>query len=163
MSKIRVGFICGKDTDFVEDPGTGPKYSAVGDPSFLDDFPDRWRVDPVSHEYLKDCPPGTTGQAHQDVALAWYIHKTCKDIEVDIITPEDLSLERLASNDPNFTVGYNMVNRAENSGEARSPDARCKDVDPSEGAEGDEAKSPGFQIGCKGRQVEGPGAGFRHS
>jgi len=110
MAKIRVGFICGKDTDFVEDPGKGPKYSAVGDPSFLAGFPDKWRVDPVSHEYLMDCPPGTKGQAHQDVALAWYVGKKCKDIEVDIITPADLSLERLASNDLNFTMGYNMVN-----------------------------------------------------
>eukprot|EP00409_Alexandrium_fundyense_P004188 CAMPEP_0185902628 /NCGR_PEP_ID=MMETSP0196C-20130402/1843_1 /TAXON_ID=2932 /ORGANISM="Alexandrium fundyense, Strain CCMP1719" /LENGTH=31 /DNA_ID= /DNA_START= /DNA_END= /DNA_ORIENTATION= len=31
MAKIRVGFICGKDTDFVEDPGKGPKYVKIGD------------------------------------------------------------------------------------------------------------------------------------
>jgi len=125
-SKIRVGFICGKDTDFVEDPGTGPKYSAVGDPSFLNDFPDKWRVDPVSHEYVKDCPPGTKGQAHQDCALGWYIHKKFKDIEVDIITPEDISLERLHSNDLNFTLGYNYTSIAiEQTGQGEKPgDAR---------------------------------------
>jgi len=109
MPKIRVGWICGKDTDFVEHPGKGPLYSAVGDPSFLADLPDKWRVDPVSHEYLKDCPPGTKGQAHADVAIPWYIHKKYKDIEVDIITPEDISPQRLASNDLNFTMGYNLT------------------------------------------------------
>jgi len=112
MSKIRVGFICGKDTDFVEHPGQGPKYSNIGDPSFLKDMPDYWRVDPKSHEYLKDCPPGTKGQAHCDVALAWYIQKHNKNIEADIITPDQLTLERLEKNDVNFTMGYNMVNIA---------------------------------------------------
>uniref|UniRef100_A0A7S0ANV6 ATP-grasp domain-containing protein n=1 Tax=Pyrodinium bahamense TaxID=73915 RepID=A0A7S0ANV6_9DINO len=110
MPKIRVGFICGKDTDFVEHPGKGPLYSKIGDPSFLADMPDKWRVDPASHEYLMDCEPGTKGQAHCDVALAWYIGKKYKDIEVDIITPEVLSLKRLQSNDLNFTLGYNAVN-----------------------------------------------------
>jgi len=110
--KIRVGFVCGKDTDFVEDPGKGPKYSAIGDMSFLSDFPDKWRVDPKSHEYLQDCAPGTKGQAHVDIAIPWYIHRKYKDIEVDIITPDALSPQRLASNDLNFTVGFNMVNVA---------------------------------------------------
>mmetsp|Transcript_12153 Transcript_12153/g.13674 ORF Transcript_12153/g.13674 Transcript_12153/m.13674 type:complete len:415 (-) Transcript_12153:59-1303(-) len=110
MAKIRVGFICGKDTDFVEDPGKGPKYVKIGDASFLGDLPDKYRVDPVSHEYLMDCEPGTKGQAHCDVALAWYIHKRYKDIEVDIITPEELNIKRLHSNDLNFTMGYNAVN-----------------------------------------------------
>lgn len=110
MSKIRVGFICGKDTDFVEHPGKGPKYAKIGDPSFLDDFPNKWRVDPVSHEYLMDCEPGTKGQAHCDIALAWYIKKRYKDIDIDVITPEELSLERLKKNDLNFTMGYNGVN-----------------------------------------------------
>lgn len=110
MPKIRVGFICGKDTDFVEHPGKGPKYVDIGDASFLSDFPDKWRVDPVSHEYLMDCEPGTKGQAHCDTALAWWIQKHCKDIEVDVITPEELSLARLKSNHLNFTMGYNAVN-----------------------------------------------------
>lgn len=110
MPKIRVGFICGKDTDFVEHPGKGPKYANIGNLKFLDDFPDKWRVDPVSHEYLMDCEPGTKGQAHCDTALAWYIGKKYKDIEIDVITPEQLSLERLNKNDVNFTLGYNGVN-----------------------------------------------------
>lgn len=109
---IRVGFICGKDTDFVEHPGTGPKYSEIGNVAFLKDMPDKWRVDPGSHEYLMDCEPGTRGQAHVDVALAWYIKKNFSDIEVDIITPEDFSLQRLLSNDVNFIVGWNAVSIA---------------------------------------------------
>jgi hypothetical protein len=109
-SKIRVGLICGKDTDFVEHPGKGPKYSAIGDPSFLKDMPDKYRVDPKSHEYLMDCAPGTKGQAHCDVALAWYIQKHFDDIDVDIITPEEISVQRLHANDVNFTMGYNGVN-----------------------------------------------------
>jgi len=110
MSPIRVGFICGKDTDFVEHPGTGPEYTKVGNASFLSDLPDKFRVDPQSHEYLADCPPGTKGQAHCDVALAWYIKKHNPDIEVDIITPEEISLHRLKANHLNFTMGYNAVN-----------------------------------------------------
>jgi len=105
---IRVGFLVGKDTDVVEDD----KYTqtAGGDPSFLSDLPDDWRVDPESHEYLKDCEPGTKGFAHCDVALAWWIHKNCPDIKVDIIGPNDLSLKRLKSNDFNFSLGFNAVN-----------------------------------------------------
>jgi hypothetical protein len=110
MVVIRVGFICGKDTDFVEHPGKGPLYARIGDPAFLADLPDKWRVDPASHEYLMDCEPGTKGQAHCDVALAWFIKKKYKDIEVDIITPEELTIKRLNSNDINFTMGYNAVN-----------------------------------------------------
>jgi len=110
MAQIRVGFICGKDTDFVEHPGTGPQYAEIGDASFLADLPGKYRVDPESHEYLMDCPPGTKGQAHCDVALAWYIKKHNEDIEVDIITPEEITPKRLKSNDLNFTMGYNAVN-----------------------------------------------------
>jgi hypothetical protein len=110
MVVIRVGFICGKDTDFVEHPGKGPRYAGIGDASFLSDLPDKWRVDPNSKEYLMDCEPGTKGQAHCDVALAWYIKKNYQDIEVDIITPEELTVKRLHSNDLNFTMGYNAVN-----------------------------------------------------
>jgi len=97
----------GKDTDIVEDP----KYEAIpGDVSFLADMPDKYRVDPESHEYLMDCAPGTKGQAHTDVAIAWYIKKHYDNIEVDIITPEEITLKRLKSNTFNFTMGYNAVN-----------------------------------------------------
>eukprot|EP00438_Fugacium_kawagutii_P022501 Skav233631 [mRNA] locus=scaffold492:87998:97182:- [translate_table: standard] len=65
----------GKDTDLVEDA----KY--VGDASFLKDMPDKYRVDPESKEYLKDCEEGTKGFAHADVAIPWYMHKHHEDIE----------------------------------------------------------------------------------
>mmetsp|Transcript_89624 Transcript_89624/g.278927 ORF Transcript_89624/g.278927 Transcript_89624/m.278927 type:complete len:407 (+) Transcript_89624:80-1300(+) len=103
---IKVGFIVGKDTDLVEDA----KYTDMGgDVSFLADLPDDWRVDPESHNYLKDCETGTKGFAHCDVALAWWVHKHCPDIKVDIIDGPAISLERLRSNDVNFYVGYNAV------------------------------------------------------
>lgn len=103
---IKVGFLVGKDTDLVEDA----KYDKVGDASFLQDLPDKYRVDPESHEYLKNCEPGTKGQAHADVAIPWYISKHYPDIEVDIIFPEDITLERLRSNLVNFVVGYDVIN-----------------------------------------------------
>jgi len=101
---IRVGFLVGKDTDLVEDP----KY--VGDASFLADMPDKYRVDPDSKEYLKNCEAGTKGFAHADVAIPWYIHKHRKEIEVDIIFPEDITLKRLKSNTCNFVIGYDVIN-----------------------------------------------------
>eukprot|EP00929_Paragymnodinium_shiwhaense_P103251 TRINITY_DN665_c0_g1_i3.p1 TRINITY_DN665_c0_g1~~TRINITY_DN665_c0_g1_i3.p1 ORF type:complete len:450 (-),score=129.00 TRINITY_DN665_c0_g1_i3:540-1889(-) len=104
---IKIGFICGKDTDVVEDP----KFTAIGgDTSFLADLPDAWRVDPESKEYLKDCEPGTKGFAHCDVAIAWWVHKHCPDIQVEILGPEDLTLARLRANDINFSMGFNAVN-----------------------------------------------------
>lgn len=103
-TKIRVGFLVGKDTDVVEDP----KY--VGDASFLKDLPDKYRVDPESKEYLKNCEEGTKGFAHADVAIPWYIHKHYEDIEVDIILPEEITTKRLKSNMCNFIVGYDVIN-----------------------------------------------------
>jgi len=101
---IKVGFLIGKDTDLVEDA----KY--VGDASFLDDLPDKYRVDPESKEYLKNCEPGTKGFAHADVAIPWYIHKNFPDVEVDMIFPEDITLKRLRSNLVNFVIGYDVIN-----------------------------------------------------
>jgi len=53
---------------------------------------------------------GTKGAAHTDVAIAWYIKKNYENIEVDIITPEEITLKRLKANAFNFTMGYNAVN-----------------------------------------------------
>lgn len=102
--RIRIGFLVGKDTDLVEDK----KY--VGDSSFLNDMPDQYRVDPKSHEYLKNCKPGTKGEAHADVAIPWYIHKHYDDVEVDIIFPEDITVKRLKSNLVNYIAGYDVIN-----------------------------------------------------
>mmetsp|Transcript_4178 Transcript_4178/g.11651 ORF Transcript_4178/g.11651 Transcript_4178/m.11651 type:complete len:413 (-) Transcript_4178:73-1311(-) len=103
---IKVGFLVGKDTDLVEDE----KYYKIGDPSFLADMPDKYRVDPDSHEYLKDCAPGTKGQAHADTAIPWYIQKHYPEIEVDIIFPTEITLKRLKSNLVNFVIGYDVIN-----------------------------------------------------
>eukprot|EP00434_Breviolum_minutum_P008901 symbB.v1.2.007849.t1/scaffold448.1/size203282/1 len=103
---IRVGFLIGKDTDLVEDA----KY--VGDASFLSDMPDKYRVDPESKEYLKDCEEGTKGFAHADVAIPWYMHKHHEDIEVDMIFPDEISTQRLKSNVCNFVIGQTTVTRA---------------------------------------------------
>jgi len=100
---IKVGFLIGKDFDVVEDP----KY--VGDASFLEDLPDKYRVDPESKKYLKDCKVGTKGFAHADVAIPWYVHKHYDDIQVDLIFPEEVSLKRLRSNLCNFIVGWDLV------------------------------------------------------
>lgn len=104
MAPIRVGFLIGKDTDLVEDE----KY--VGDRAFLADLPDAYRVDPESKEYLKNCPEGTQGFAHADVAIPWYLKKHYPEIEVDMIFPEDISLKRLKANVVNYVIGYDVIN-----------------------------------------------------
>jgi len=101
---IRIGFLIGKDTDLVEDA----KY--VGDASFLADMPDKYRVDPESKEYVKNCEP-TKGFAHADVAIPWYIHKHFSDeVTVDMIFPEEINLKRLKSNLVNYVIGYDVIN-----------------------------------------------------
>jgi len=104
--------LVGKDTDLVEDP----KY--VGSLDFLKDMPDDYRVDAESKEYLKNCEPGTKGQAHADVAIPWFIKKNHPEVEVDIILPEDITLKRLKSNMVNYIIGYDVIN-AVFEGEAR--------------------------------------------
>ncbi|CAE7213657.1 unnamed protein product [Symbiodinium sp. CCMP2456] len=102
---IRIGFLIGKDTDLVEDP----KY--VGDASFMADMPDKYRVDPESKEYLKNCEAGVKGFAHADVAIPWYIHKKYGgDVKVDMIFPEEITLKRLKSNMCNYIIGYDVIN-----------------------------------------------------
>jgi len=102
---FRIGFIVGKDNDAVEDP----KY--VGSVDFLKDLPDKYRVDPVSKLYIKNCKKGTKGGiAHADVAIPWYIQKKYDDIEIDIIFDEEISTKRLQSNMCNYIVGYDVIN-----------------------------------------------------
>eukprot|EP00440_Ansanella_granifera_P013420 gb/GFBE01014584.1/.p1 GENE.gb/GFBE01014584.1/~~gb/GFBE01014584.1/.p1 ORF type:complete len:448 (+),score=189.82 gb/GFBE01014584.1/:1-1344(+) len=102
---IRIGFLIGKDTDLVEDE----KY--VGDASYMSDMPDKYRVDPESKEYVKNCAEGTKGFAHADVAIPWYIHKKFGDeIQVDMIFPEEITLRRLKSNLCNYVIGYDVIN-----------------------------------------------------
>eukprot|EP00440_Ansanella_granifera_P020563 gb/GFBE01022333.1/.p1 GENE.gb/GFBE01022333.1/~~gb/GFBE01022333.1/.p1 ORF type:complete len:430 (+),score=89.86 gb/GFBE01022333.1/:1-1290(+) len=102
--RLRIGFVVGKDNDLVEDP------CFVGDTSFLGDVPEMYRVDPCSNRYLKSGDSRTAGLMHVDVAIAWHIHKNNPDIEVDIIRPEDISLERLRMNKCNYVLGYDAIN-----------------------------------------------------
>lgn len=104
--RIRVGFLVGKDNDLVEDP----KY--VGDNSYLADLPSQFRVSPKSNAYLRVGDEPSKGLVHVDVAIAWHIQKHHLDLEVDIIRPEELSLERLRSNGCNYIVGYDAINAA---------------------------------------------------
>jgi hypothetical protein len=103
---VRVGFLVGKDTDLVE----SDKYKKVGDDSFLADLPNKYRVDPKTKDYIKNCKRGVKGLAHADVAIPWYIQKHYDDIEVDIIFPEDITMKRLKSNLVNYIVGYDVIN-----------------------------------------------------
>lgn len=73
-------------------------------------MPDKYRVDPESKEYLKDCEEGTKGFAHADVAIPWFMHKHHEDIEVDMIFPDEISTQRLKSNVCNFVIGYDVIN-----------------------------------------------------
>mmetsp|Transcript_80159 Transcript_80159/g.141439 ORF Transcript_80159/g.141439 Transcript_80159/m.141439 type:complete len:418 (+) Transcript_80159:85-1338(+) len=101
---MRVGFILGKEFDFVDTPGS------VVDTSFLDDLPSKYRE-------RSDKPrmtwPGMNvsnkDNVSVDVAIAWYIHKNYPDIEVDFVLPGDISLERLQSNLCNFITGYDIL------------------------------------------------------
>jgi hypothetical protein len=99
----RVGFIVGKEFDFVDTP------DSVVNTDFLKDLP----------QYLRERPaprftwPGMTANPQDhistDVAIAWYIHKHYPNIAVDFILPEDISRERLQSNLCNFITGYDVL------------------------------------------------------
>jgi len=104
--KIKIGFLVGKDTDLVEDK----KY--VGNASFLKDMPSKYRVDPKSHEYCNEAlvKAGVKGQAHTDCAIAWYIMKNYPDVEVSILTPEDITLKNMKANMVNYILGYDVIN-----------------------------------------------------
>eukprot|EP00933_Yihiella_yeosuensis_P005184 TRINITY_DN109659_c0_g1_i1.p1 TRINITY_DN109659_c0_g1~~TRINITY_DN109659_c0_g1_i1.p1 ORF type:complete len:472 (-),score=127.47 TRINITY_DN109659_c0_g1_i1:252-1667(-) len=105
--KVKIGFLIGKDTDLVE----CEEYSKIGNPDFLADMPNKFRVDPESKEYIKNCKASTKGEAHADVAIPWYIHKHFGDeIEVDMIFPEEITTKRLKSNLVNFVIGYDVIN-----------------------------------------------------
>lgn len=97
----RVGFVIGKDFDFVND-------SCV-DMAFLEDLPAELRARPAPRFLY----PGMTGTPSTfisaDTAIAWYIHKHYPDIKVDFILPKDISLERLQANLCNFMIGYDAL------------------------------------------------------
>jgi len=101
---MSVGFILGKEFDFVDAPGS------VVDTSFLDDLPAEYRK---RSEQPRMTWPGMTVDNKDfvsvDVAIAWYIKKHYPDIEVDFIFPQDIKLDRLKSNLCNFITGYDIL------------------------------------------------------
>lgn len=50
------------------------------------------------------------GNVHTDIALAYLIKTRFVGIEVDIITPKEISNQRLKKNDINFVIGYDIIN-----------------------------------------------------
>tara|TARA_Y100000389_G_C17423018_1_gene497857 strand:- start:363 stop:1403 length:1041 start_codon:yes stop_codon:yes gene_type:complete len=50
------------------------------------------------------------GNVHTDIALAYLIKTRFVGIDVDIITPKEISNQRLKKNDINFVIGYDIIN-----------------------------------------------------
>lgn len=50
------------------------------------------------------------GNVHTDIALAHLIKMKFVGVEVDIITPKEISNTRLKKNDINFVIGYDVIN-----------------------------------------------------
>jgi len=99
----RVGFLIGKEFDFV-DTADSPV-----DTAFLQDLPPHLRSRPAPRFTWPGMAPPPQDQVSADMAIAWYIHKHYPNIEVDFILPGDISLERLQSNLCNFIVGYDVL------------------------------------------------------
>ena len=100
---IRVGFIIGKEFDFVDTP------DSKIDTSFLHDLPASLRVRPRPRFNWPGMTKTSQEHVSADVAIAWYIHKYYPDIIVDFISPGDISLVRLQSNLCNFIIGYDIL------------------------------------------------------
>merc|ERR1719171_2019144 len=99
----RVGFILGKEYDYVDTP------DSVVDTSFLKDLPPNLRARPAPRFTWPGMAAPSQDQVSTDMAIAWYVHKHFPDIEVDFILPSDISRERLQSNVCNFIVGYDVL------------------------------------------------------
>jgi hypothetical protein len=50
------------------------------------------------------------GNVHTDIALAYLIKSRFVGVDVDIITPKEISNQRLKKNDINFVIGYDIIN-----------------------------------------------------
>jgi len=69
------------------------------------------RSDTANKAYLKGVPKDLLGDNEYppaDVAVSWYIKKTYSSVVVDIITPDEISLERLNSNDFVYVM-YDLI------------------------------------------------------
>jgi hypothetical protein len=127
---IRVGFILGKEFDFVDAPGS------VVDTSFLDDLPSEYRK---RAEQPRMSWPGMTvdnkDHISVDVAIAWYIKKNYANIDVDFIFPQDITLARLKMNVCNFITGYDILDAlcegCERLAEVENAFQKCGNIMPS--------------------------------
>lgn len=99
----RVGFLIGKEYDFVNTPGS------VVDVAFLQDLPPRLRARPAPRFTWPGMAAPPEDQISADMAIAWYVHKHFPDIHVDFILPGDITLQRLQSNLCNFVIGYDVL------------------------------------------------------
>jgi len=99
----RVGFIIGKEFDFVD------TTDSLVDTRFLEDLPQKLRQRPTPRFTWPGMTSIPENQISADMAIAWYIHKHYPEIQVDFILPDDISLERLRSNLCNFIVGYDVL------------------------------------------------------
>ena len=50
------------------------------------------------------------GAVHTDIALAFLMKEKFVGVKIDIITPKELTNERLKKNDINFIIGYDVIN-----------------------------------------------------
>jgi len=101
---IRVGFLVGKEYDFVDVPGS------LVDTSFLADLPENLRERSGDKRYsFPGSEADNSDKISADIAIAWHVHKNHQDIEVDIIFPQDISVARLQSNTCNFVIGYDVI------------------------------------------------------
>ena len=50
------------------------------------------------------------GNIHTDIALAYLIKHKFVGVTVDIITPKEITNQRLKRNDINFVIGYDIIN-----------------------------------------------------
>jgi hypothetical protein len=93
---MKVGFIVGRD-----DPtGDGETYETKE----------------IKDIVLKKHKRGKNKQQIMiDVGIAYYIKIHYPDIEVDVITPNELTEKRLQKNDINFQLGYDVINAMVNS------------------------------------------------
>jgi len=81
---MNIGFIVGKDDEI---------------------YGDNFLYDMTPKKYLQ------YGNLHTDVAICMVIKQSYPDVNVDIILPKDVSLERLKKNKVNFILGYDCINQ----------------------------------------------------
>ena len=80
---MKIGFITGKDDEICLDKNITSKV--------------------LKKHYVN-------GDVHTDIGIAYTIKEKFVDIDVDIITPSEITNTRLKKNDINFVIGYDIIN-----------------------------------------------------